>query len=45
MENYFEQLLSFQGADYDSVDWNEGLDMEDKNAEERWFDEEEVNSE
>lgn len=40
MENCFGQLVSCQGADYDSVDWDEGLDVEDTNAEERWFDDE-----
>ncbi|OAX44501.1 hypothetical protein K503DRAFT_861338 [Rhizopogon vinicolor AM-OR11-026] len=35
-ERFIYGLL--EGADYDSVDWDEGLDVEDKNAEERWFD-------
>jgi hypothetical protein len=31
--------ISCQGADYDSVDWDEWLDVEDdRDAEERWFD-------
>ncbi|KAG0709792.1 hypothetical protein DFH29DRAFT_885811 [Suillus ampliporus] len=36
-ERFIYGLL--EGADYDSVDWDEGLDVDDdRNAEERWFD-------
>ena len=38
MKNPFKQLFC-QGADYDLVDWDEWLDVEDdRDAEERWFD-------
>jgi hypothetical protein len=36
-ERFIYGLL--EGADYDSVDWDEWLDVEDdRDAEERWFD-------
>ncbi|KAG2349066.1 hypothetical protein BDR05DRAFT_874173 [Suillus weaverae] len=35
-ERFIYGLL--EGADYDSVDWDEWLDVEDADSEERWFD-------
>lgn len=34
-------LHLLQNLDYDKVDWNEDLDVEDRDAQDRWFDEDE----
>lgn len=41
MQHKFRQLsLTFasQNLDYDKVDWDETLDVDDRELEERWFD-------